>query len=116
MTESTHFHCEDKGNHWLLRISAARLDAPVANQIIPSLKTTLGDGVNKPVILDLSAVEFMDSTGLGTVVLGKKLSGKASDFRVVGASGEVSLLFELTHMQRILSLYPDLGSATADLT
>lgn len=116
MTEPTHFQIHSEENYWLLRITASRLDARIANLIKPELQQTLQNSRHKPVLMDLSAVNFMDSTGLGTVVLGKKLVGKEGDFRVVGTSGEVALLFELTHMNRILDLYADLSSATADLS
>lgn len=50
-------------------------------------------------ILDLSAVEFMDSTALGMVLmLQDKAKGKGAGFSLQGVKGQVKRLFELVKL------------------
>lgn len=69
----------------------------------------------RKLIFDLSAVEYVDSTGIGTVTLCFSLVKKAGGaLRVAGAQGKVWHLFKLTKLDTVLKFYPSVEAATAD--
>lgn len=67
-------------------------------------------------ILDLSRVTYIDSTGIGTIVrfLGKlkKLGGT---LRLTGVKGMVEGVLKLTQVVKIIDIYPTAADACQDL-
>ena len=63
-------------------------------------------------ILDLSNVEYLDSSGLGVLLY---LNGVAEDagsaLRVAGATRRVLEVIKLAHTDKILTLDPDVASS-----
>lgn len=58
-----------------------------------------------PVILDLSQVEFLDSSGLGAIVGVMKLLGPDRPLEVAALSGSVRKLFRLTRMDTVFRIH-----------
>src|SRR5450631_1842779 len=58
------------------------------------------------VILDLSKLKFVDSSGLGAMLSClRQLSAKSGDLKLCGMSKQVRALFELVRMHRIFDIY-----------
>jgi anti-sigma B factor antagonist len=64
-------------------------------------------------VLDLGAVDFMDSSALGAVVSCLKAVGGRGDLAVSGAHGAVLQLFKLTRLDRVLKLHDTPEAAAA---
>lgn len=91
-----------------------RVDARLATEF----KQQLLDAVNAghPLIaLDLSDVEFIDSSGLGAIVSALKHLGDRGDLVIVGARPAVQNLFRLTRMDKVFRMYRGEADALADL-
>ncbi len=80
-----------------------RLDAVLAPKLKELVAELVADGNNK-IVLDVSNVEFMDSSGLGAAVAALKIVGGPGDMAICGASGLVADLFKLTHMDRVFTM------------
>jgi anti-anti-sigma factor len=66
------------------------------------------------VIVDLSGVEFVDSSGLGVLVSGLKATRQAGgDLRIARPGEQVRLLLRLTTLERVLYPYPTVADARA---
>lgn len=64
------------------------------------------------IIIDLTEVVFLDSSGLGALIGGVKATRRAGgDLRIAGASEQVQLVLQLTNMERILPPHPTIESA-----
>jgi len=64
------------------------------------------------VIVDLSSVEFLDSTFLGVIVgTLKKVVKQGGDLKLVGFRPSVRSMFELTRLFRVFETYPELQDA-----
>ena len=62
----------------------------------------------KIVLVDFQDVTFMDSSGLGALVLALKTARSAGSTLCVCAIDEqVKMLFELTSMDRVFDIFPD---------
>ena len=63
-------------------------------------------------VLDLSQVPMMDSSGLGMVVsLLKKMSERKGDLRLAALSEKVRMLVEITRLQTVLDIYDSVDKA-----
>ncbi len=95
----------------VISLQEKRLDAASAPKFKAAIEQYLKED-DKRIILDLSNVSFMDSSGLGAVVaVLKRLNG--GEIRVVGLQKAVKELFRLTRMDRIFQCHEDLESAIA---
>lgn len=58
------------------------------------------------VVINLSNVEFMDSTALSTLVQGmKRAREKGGELYLCGLQSPVRLIFELTRLDRVFEIY-----------
>ena len=61
---------------------------------------------NTKLVLDLSQLRFVDSSGLGAMLSClRQLSAKSGDLKLCGMSKQVRALFELVRMHRIFDIY-----------
>jgi anti-sigma B factor antagonist len=66
------------------------------------------------VVLDLSEVGFMDSTGLGAMLSCLRLmKAKGGSLRVCSLKPEVRRLFDMVMMDRVFDIHPDVETALA---
>lgn len=80
---------------------AGVMDAHTAPELAAALEQL---GVGGPVTLDLAAVEFIDSSGLRTIVEGHQaLAAAGQPLKVTAISEAVERLFEITGLDEHLS-------------
>lgn len=104
------FETREEGSFTVVLIDETRLDASTAESLkvyffdlIESGKTSL--------VIDLSLIRFMDSSGLGALVAGlKKQAGKGT-FALASAQPAVRDLFDLTSMDKLFKMYPSVADA-----
>jgi len=79
------------------------------------LKRQVNDKIDngyRKVIIDLTAVEFLDSTFLGVIVNTlKKVAKLGGDLKLVGFKSNVRSMFELTRLFRVFESYSELQDA-----
>lgn len=68
------------------------------------------------IVVDLTAVDFMDSSGLGALVSGWQLTREDGDFRIAGANSVVRRVLTITGMEDVFAIYPNVAEALADRT
>lgn len=83
----------------------------------PHLRATLIDLVNQgesSMIVDLTAVDFLDSTGLGVLIGAlRRVRTVDGDLRLVCTSRRILRVFELTGLGRVFDVHSSLSSAAA---
>ena len=63
-------------------------------------------------VLDLTAVDRVDSTGMGVLVGAlKRLRAHNGQLRLAAARGDVARVLHATGLDKVLPLYPDVASA-----
>lgn len=89
------------------RIAIGRESSHVEPEVLEALKNGA-----KLIVLDLSGVSHVDSTGIGILAycFGKATQASA-DFRVAGAQPTVLDLFRITRLDRVVPFFPDVDSA-----
>jgi anti-sigma B factor antagonist len=79
-----------------------------------ALLAPLPDQKRRHVVVDLSDVTFLDSSGLGVLVaLLKRLRRSRGELRVVCPHPHLTALFRITGLNKLTTLYTDLAEATA---
>jgi anti-sigma B factor antagonist len=88
-----------------------RLNMVTAGRLRDVVSTTVESGFPR-VVVDLSGVDFIDSSGLGALISGLKTARLAGgDLRITAPTEQVQLVLQLTNMERVLPAFAD--SATA---
>ena len=91
------------------------IDVATAPRLIAALNDAVSQAV-RSVVIDLSSVGFMDSTGLALLINAhRRLTRQRKGFAVVCPQGPLWRVFELTDMLDTLRVCPDRESATAAL-
>ena len=96
-------HCRDEGNTRLLHVAEDRIDSAVAIAFKDRMRA-LTEGAPKTVILDLSEVAFIDSSGLGSIVAALKQIGSDRKLKLTGLTSNVARVFRLTRMDKVFEI------------
>lgn len=88
----------------IVSIAAPALDANNVKEFKAAISGHL-EGA-KQLLLDLSALEFVDSSGLGAFLSClRQLQAAGGDLKIVGVTKPVRTLFELVRMHRLLDIF-----------
>lgn len=91
-----------------------RIDAAVAIEFKDAMRAST-DGGSETVVLDLSEVQFIDSSGLGAIVAAMKHMGQSRKLALAGLTPTVEKVFRLTRMDSVFSVFPTLDGALENL-
>ncbi|MBD5605639.1 MAG: STAS domain-containing protein [Candidatus Eremiobacteraeota bacterium] len=84
----------------------------------PSLRATLmeaADRDNHEIVVDLSQLEFLDSTGLGALIgAHKRAAEHGGSVRLVAHEGQILRLLRITGLLEVFAVYPSVDAALAD--
>jgi len=96
----------------VVRLNERRLTADIAQEFSNTVVSFLNDEVDT-LILDLEKVDFMDSSGLGSVISIKKQSNSRYKLLLCSINSAVMEILKLTRMNQVLDIYEDLETAKA---
>jgi anti-sigma B factor antagonist len=101
----------NKGQCTVLQINEGRFDAKLAPSFRQEIESLAGS-IDSHLVLDLTNVRFMDSSGLGAVMgVYKMLKGKK--ISVVNPQRAVRELLKLTRMDKLILSYETVEDAVA---
>lgn len=99
-------------------VAVLKLEGKLNMVSAPHLRQEVHSAVaagNTKVVIDLSAIDFIDSSGLGALINGLKSTRQAGgDLRIAGPTEQVRLVLELTNMDRVLNAYDDAETAFSE--
>ena len=99
----------------VVKPAGPRLDASVA----PAFKVQLFDRINEGqtlICLDLSNVDFMDSSGLYSIMSSLKALGETGDLVLCGLNQKVEAIFRITRTNKVFNIFPSQAEALSSLT
>ena len=107
---------EDKGVAVLVVVQEERLDAHNSGEFKNHIMRLFEEGKNH-LIIDLQAVRFVDSSGLGALVSGfKNASSRSGSLKLSGLQLQVKSMFELTRLHRVFEVFADVDEALASFS
>ena len=70
--------------------------------------TSIVDSGRTRVSIDMSGVDFLDSSGLGAIISALKTTRQAGgDLRIAAPTAQARLVLQLTNLDRVLTAYDD---------
>ncbi|MBE0452629.1 MAG: STAS domain-containing protein [Roseovarius sp.] len=87
-----------------------RIDAAAAIQFKEAMRKATAEGPDR-VVLDLSNVLFVDSSGLGAIVAAMKQMGAGRRLDLAGLTADVAKVFRLTRMDTVFVIHETAGAS-----
>lgn len=98
------------GGALIIEPGLSRLDASVAPGLKEQVSAVL-PGAPTRVVIDLSGVSFVDSSGLGALVALLKRVGPTGSLVLAGVQPPVAKLLALTRLDRVFEVQPSVRAA-----
>jgi anti-sigma B factor antagonist len=96
---------------WTVVTVHGEIDVATSPTLRERLIDLVNDGATR-LVLDLEAVDFLDSTGLGTIVsVLKRVRTHGGDLRLVCTEARIRRLFEITGLDKAVPLHASLDDA-----
>lgn len=93
-----------EGNVLVIELQVDTLDASNVTEFKETVQPSFSE--HSQVVLDLSVVKFVDSSGLGALISCLRiLNSRNGDFKLSNMSNSVRALFELMRMHRVFHIY-----------
>jgi anti-sigma B factor antagonist len=94
----------------VVSVDEQRIDAAVAIEFKDAMRDKTEDA-SDVIVLDLSQVEFIDSSGLGAIVATMKQMGRDRKLALAGLTPTVDKVFRLTRMDSVIPLFGTIDGA-----
>lgn len=95
----------------LIQLNETKLDSTVSPKLKSEFVTLHAEG-NKNIILDLSQVKYIDSSGLSAILVANRLSQDAGGiFVLAGVTDHVMKLIKISQLDSVLDIMPTVQEA-----
>jgi len=103
-----------EGNGWSVVSVSGEIDISTATEFDDTLKAAMAS--SQRVVVDLSGVRFMDSTGLGVLMRAQKQRGDdaAAGLRLAAPPARVERLLNVTKLDTVFAVYPSVAAALGE--
>ena len=105
---------EEIGSASIVRVSG-EVDMSNSPAVRDSLMLLIGEKV-PAIVVDLSGVTYMDSSGIATLIEGLQVTTSYGGiFRIAALTSKVRQVFELARLTDVFDIYPDVEQAKEGL-
>ncbi len=101
---------EDDGELVIIRLPYPRFTVLQRDAFTSEMISIIGRGY-RYFILDLTAVTFIDSSALGTILSMLKTIGPHNRMALCGLDQQVEYVFQLTNLHKVFQIHPDVAHA-----
>lgn len=101
---------EPLDNCLVITVDEPRIDAAAAMEFKEKMRGLLEEGPER-FILNMSAVDSIDSSGLGAIVAAMKMLGPDRKLELCALSNKVKTVFRLTRMDAVVTIHTTLEDA-----
>jgi anti-anti-sigma factor len=116
MTENFNYELKRVEDIAIFKLNEKRFDASIAGFVKGEFTILLHTEDVKKLIIDLSEVEYCDSSGLSAILLAFRiLQTKDGQIRIASPTKNVKTLIEISQLDRVLNIYNTVNEAFKDL-
>lgn len=116
MSDNINFEHKRIGNVSIFKLNEKRFDSHIAGLVKGEFTILLHTEEVKMLILDLSEVEYCDSSGLSAILLAYRiLQAEEGQIRIASPTKNVKKLIEISQLDRILPICENVDEAIKDL-
>lgn len=100
----------------VIKMEGSMLGGPEASELNNALHKLI-EGKKKKIVVDLSDVSLMNSSGLGMLIGGVTTMRNANgDLKLAGANEKVSQVFKITKVSSVVDIHDSVKSAVESFT
>jgi anti-sigma B factor antagonist len=115
MATSLRIGARTEGNDIAILSLTGEVEVANASQVRDAALKLVSGG-RKYLVVDLSGAEYMDSTGLGTLVgLHKRLRESGGQVLIAGALPRVRKIFDITGLTQVFRMHEDVSAALKEV-
>ena len=116
MTDNFNYELKRVGDIAIFKLNEKRFDASIAGFVKGEFTILLHTEDVKKLIIDLSEVEYCDSSGLSAILLAFRiLQTNDGQIRIASPTKNVKTLIEISQLDRVLNIYNSVNEAFKDL-
>ena len=116
MSENINFELKKTGDIAIFRLNESRFDAQIAGLVKGEFTILLHTGEITKLIIDLSEVDYCDSSGLSAILLAYRvLQSEEGHIRIASPTKNVRTLIEISQLDRILPITNSVEDAVGEL-
>jgi anti-sigma B factor antagonist len=108
------FTAQPRGDVVVVKVHAQRLNAHLAPEFKAKLVHLVQSG-HERIVMDMAALEFIDSSGLGALIAGLKALGGHGEIVLCGMTPRVLSLLQLTHVDKLFHIFDSVEEAVGGL-
>ena len=106
------FSISDENGIHILKVNLKRATIDYVKEFRELLLDLIETKNIKKSVIDLSEVEFVDSSFLGAVVSGlKKIAANKGDIKISGLQSPVRSMFEITRLYKVFEIFDEIEDA-----
>ena len=103
---------EKRGRVLIVKPLEKRMDLSITDDFKKQMEAFIKEG-QALFVLDLSEVDFVDSSGVGAIIACLRMLGGNGDLVIAGVCEKVMNLFKLTRMDRVFQIFSSSDEALA---
>lgn len=116
MSENINFELKRMGDITVFRLNEKRFDASIAGFVKGEFTILMHTEDVKKLVIDLSEVEYCDSSGLSAILLAFRiLQSNEGHIRLASPTKNVKTLIEISQLDRVLTICNTVNEAVKDL-
>jgi anti-sigma B factor antagonist len=101
-----------QGDHIVLAL-VGEIDLYTAPRLQSELTSALSDGKPAQIVVDMSGVEFCDSTGMNVLLAAHRVAaGRGGQLALAAPRPSVRKILEVTGLQSVFTIHDDLPAVT----
>ena len=99
------FNADKYENYTIVKISEEKIDSSVAPELKSEFMTLSQDGV-KSIIIDMSDVKYVDSSGLSAFLVGNRSFAENGAFVMYNITDHVMKLITISQLDKVMTILP----------
>ena len=105
------YSLDKQDKYLLIQLNETKVDSTVSPQLKSDFVTLNAEG-NKNIILDMSQVKYIDSSGLSAILVGNRMANDSDGiFILTGITDHVMKLIKISQLDTVLELVPTVEEA-----
>jgi anti-anti-sigma factor len=105
------YSVDKQDKYLLIQLNETKVDSTVSPQLKSDFVTLNAEG-NKNIILDMSQVKYIDSSGLSAILVGNRMASDSDGiFILTGITDHVMKLIKISQLDSVLDIMPTVQEA-----
>jgi anti-anti-sigma factor len=105
------YSVDKQDKYLLIQLNETKVDSTVSPQLKSDFVTLNAEG-NKNIILDMSQVKYIDSSGLSAILVGNRMATDSDGiFILTGITDHVMKLIKISQLDSVLDIMPTVQEA-----